>query len=65
MGKLLERIKSVFNNRRQATMSVPNDRRTRRVTIQDADQKMRDAVERLEQTATFRRDDFYDQIERK
>lgn len=62
MGKLLDRIKTIFHERRKDSVKVAVDRRHRPCTLKDADEAMYDAVEKLEQTARMRRDDFYDRI---
>ena len=58
MGNLLERIKSVFADRRHRAMQVAHDRRGKRIKIQDADAKLRESIDKLEQTAIMRREDF-------
>lgn len=65
MGKLLERIKGMVLNRRHVSATVEIDRRSHKPTLKDADQVLREAMEKLERTATLRRDDFYDRMNRK
>lgn len=67
MARLLDRLKAIFQDRRKVTAQVCIDRRLgqQRPTLKDADEQLREAMDRLERTATLRRDDFYDQIERK
>lgn len=62
MAKLLDRLKAFFHDRRQVAATVGIDRRQPKITLKDADEQLRNAMEKLERTATFRRDDFYDKI---
>lgn len=62
MGKLLDRFKSMFHDRRQVAAKVGIDRRAPKVSLKDADEKLRDAMDKLERTARMRRDDFYDHM---
>ncbi len=62
MAKLLERIKSMFHpDRRQVERSVMQNRRVPK-TLKDADEHLREAIDKLDRTARLRRDDFYDRI---
>lgn len=62
MGKFLDRLKCIFRDRRQVAAKVVVDRREPKVSLKDADQKMREAMDKLERTARLRREDFYDRI---
>lgn len=62
MGKLLEQIKSMLHNRRKDSAPVEIDRRAHKPALKDADDALREAMERLERTARMRRDDFYDHL---
>lgn len=62
MGKLLERIKAMFRDRRHVTSLPVHDRRIRKPSLKDADEVLREAMDKLEKTARLRRDDFYDRM---
>lgn len=62
MGKFLDRFKSMFHDRRRVAATVGIDRRAPKVTLKDADEKLREAMDKLERTARMRRDDFYDHM---
>ena len=62
MAKLLDSLKSMFRNRRQVNASVCIDRRAAKVTLKDADERLQEAMDKLDRTVRLRRDDFYDNI---
>ena len=63
MAKLLERL--MFwrgrEDRRTKAIPVANDRRRKKMSIKEVDQKLGDAMDNLERTIRMKRDDFFNE----
>lgn len=58
MSKILERLKSIWKERRHTSIPVSTDRRKPRMTLRQVDDRLHSALDDLEKTVKLKREDF-------
>ena len=62
MPRILERLMSIWRERRQSQLPVSVDRRHRRKSLREVDKELAERISDLEKTISMRRDDIFKRV---